>query len=120
AVVSGLIFSTEATQASGVGSYRVTLSGGTADNYAITTSGSAQLVINPATISVRLDDKTRIYGDANPEFTYSILGLKNGDAPSSVVLFGVGPISFAGDQAEVGTYPIFGSAVLASPNYSLA
>ena len=35
--------------------------------------------MNPAALTVSAADATRVYGDANPAFTGTITGLKNGD-----------------------------------------
>jgi hypothetical protein len=116
AVVSGLRFDTTATQASDVGTYTVTASGASAANYAISYGGSAQLTINRAPITVRFDDKTRLYGDPNPELTYSISGLKNGDsAEASVSVSGVFTTAAATDG--IGDYGINGTVLALSSNY---
>ena len=41
------------------------------------TNGS--LTITPASLSISANNATRLYGDANPAFTATITGLKNGD-----------------------------------------
>src|SRR5919201_521662 len=40
---------------------------------------NGQLTVTKATLTVSADDKTRVYGDANPSFTASYSGFKNGE-----------------------------------------
>lgn len=116
-VVSGLTFATTATTASGVGVYPLTVSGGTAANYTITTGGSAQLKIDPALLTVKFNDQTRAYGDANPALTYTISGLKNGDtAANSVSVLNIS--SNAAPTDGIGAYGINGLALSQSSNYN--
>lgn len=69
---------TAATGTSAVGAYPVVLSGGSDDNYTFTfTSGT--LTVTKATLIVTADDKTRLYGAANPALTISYAGFLNGD-----------------------------------------
>ena len=66
---------TSATVASGVGSYAITIGTLTAPaNYAVDfTAGT--LTINPRPITVSANAASRIYGEANPAFTYTIGGM---------------------------------------------
>jgi hypothetical protein len=66
------------TEVSGV---EIIISGGTADNYKFDYE-KAMLLINPAELYVSVDNKTRAYGEANPEFTLSYTGFVNGDEES--------------------------------------
>jgi hypothetical protein len=75
-------FDSAATAASAVGSYAIvgTLVDPTAKlgNYSVT-SNNGTLTVNPAALTVTAADATRVYGDANPAFTGTITGIKNGD-----------------------------------------
>src|SRR5207237_1070247 len=75
-------FSTTATAASAVGTYPITATladpGTKLGNYSVTNPGGT-LTVNKAPLSVTAADKTRLYGDANPAFTGTILGIKNSD-----------------------------------------
>src|SRR5207237_842528 len=75
-------FSTTATPASAVGTYPITASlsdpGSKLGNYSVTNNG-ALLTVTKAPLSVKADDKSKVYGDANPAFTGSITGIKNSD-----------------------------------------
>ncbi len=117
AVVSGLSMNTSATQASNVGNYAFTLSGGLADNYDITIAGGATLTVNPAVVTVKIDDKTRRYGDADPIFTYTINGLKNSDPESLIEVTSLESLATA--NAGIGDYGIFANVFAWSPNYTV-
>ena len=56
--------------------------------------------MNPATLTIRANNATRVYGAANPAFTGTVTGQQNGD----VVTESFAPIATAG--SSVGTYPI--------------
>src|SRR5205814_871403 len=60
--------------------YTITAAVGTlaAGNYSFTfVNGS--LTVTPATLTVTADNKSRVYGDANPAFTASYSGFKNSE-----------------------------------------
>jgi len=100
----------------------------TADGYAITVTGAetqgnytveykgAKFTINPAAVTVKADDKTKEYGDADPEFTATVSGLKNGDEP--------GVIAYNAPTCEsgtaLGTYPIAVTGDAAQGNYTVS
>jgi filamentous hemagglutinin family protein len=112
-VVSGLVLTTPATQASGVGSYAITASGGSALNYDFAYVPGT-LVINPATLTVAIDNKTRTYGAPNPALTASITGFRNGDTDQGVT--GLRLTTGANARSNVGSYVITGSGATAA-NY---
>jgi len=61
-----------------VGVYQINL--GTLNNFNYEIEFiSAELLIKQATITVRVDDKEKVYGEEDPEFTYTVNGLKNGE-----------------------------------------
>ncbi|MGQ2945516.1 MBG domain-containing protein [Blastomonas fulva] len=112
-VVNGLVLATGATQGSGVGSYAIGISGGSALNYDFAyVPGS--LTITPAPLSVTIDSKTRVYGTANPVLTASISGLRNGD--TDAVVSGLRLRTGAIARSDVGDYLITGSGAVAA-NY---
>jgi len=79
AVVSQLAFSTNATFASGVGTYSITPYDAVATNYTISYAAGT-LTVTKAPLTVSIADATRPYGHGDPEFTLgAIIGLKNGD-----------------------------------------
>ncbi|MCY1636693.1 MBG domain-containing protein [Marinifilum sp. D737] len=71
---------TTADASSGVGSVPITVSGAASDNYSFNYVNGA-LIINKAELTVTADDKSKIYGDANPEFTFRYMGFVNGEDP---------------------------------------
>ena len=111
-VVSGLTVATTATGASSVGSYAITASGATAQDYAITYQGGV-LTVDPAPLTITAGNVTRTQNAANPVFTATYAGFANGDGPSSL-----GGLTFSAPVAGVaGTYQIVPGGAY-DPNYS--
>jgi uncharacterized repeat protein (TIGR01451 family) len=102
----------------GAGSYPVTANfAGDVNNTAA--SGSATLTINPAVLTVTSANATRIYGDPNPAFSFTIAGFVNGDTVA--VVSGSPACSSVGATAAVGTYPITcTTGTLSAANYTFA
>ena len=115
-VVSGLTLSSEATQASNVGSYTVIAAGGTATNYIITHNNGV-LTITPAGLTVTADDKSRKYGEANPLLTASYAGFKLTDDAS--VVSNLDLATPAVQSSDAGLYRITASGGTAT-NYILS
>lgn len=96
-------FSTTATIASPVGNYPITatISGPAAANYTLTVIPGT-LTITPVNTAllVTVNNATRPYGQANPTFTSTIVGLVNGD---TVTVTYSTPATIA---SPVGNYPI--------------
>jgi len=114
-IVTGLQFSTSATQASGIGLYTITPFGASAAGYDISYApGTLEITRAPLTISI--PNQSRFYGDAN-DFTINFNGLVN-DEDSSVVS-GLSVISPATTISNVGNYAITASGATAD-NYSIA
>jgi gliding motility-associated-like protein len=97
------VASTTATSASGVGSYAITLVGGTSVNYTFTLQGGT-LAVNKATLTATADNKTRTYGQANPIFTITYTGFVNGDNATAITEPTAS--TTATTISAVGTYPI--------------
>ncbi|MBD3627753.1 MBG domain-containing protein, partial [Cyclobacterium sp.] len=94
--------STTATAGSNVGTYSIALTGGSDDNYDITLE-AGELEVTPAGLTITADDKSKVYGEANPDLTFTYTGLVNGDTevsdePAISTTATVG--------SNVGTYPI--------------
>ena len=107
-------FNTNATAASGVGTYTITPSTGSlaADNYDFTFA-PGDLTITARPITATAAAKAKVYGDADPALTYSVTSgsLVNGD-------------TFAGSLTRVagesiGTYAINVGSLSLSANYDL-
>jgi gliding motility-associated-like protein len=94
-----------------VGTATVTVTG--IGNYSGTTSQTFQ--ITKANLTIRAEDKSKIFGEADPEFTVTYAGLVNGE--QTTVLNGT--LAFSRAQGEdVGTYAITASG-LTSDNYAI-
>ncbi|HEX3587000.1 MAG TPA: MBG domain-containing protein [Candidatus Angelobacter sp.] len=101
-------YSSPATDGSPVGTYPIVPNfidpAGVLDNYnLIVTNGT--LTVTPAPLSVTADNASRVYGDPNPIFTGTILGIKNGDNISATYT------SVAAAGSPVGTYPIVANLI---------
>ncbi len=67
-----------------VGEYAITPAGEQAQgNYAVSYVPQ-DLKITPATVTVKPEEKTKVYGDNDPKLTATVTGLKNGDDESVV------------------------------------
>jgi filamentous hemagglutinin family protein len=105
-----------------VGTYAYTPTAGTFDaaNYAFTQFVDGRVTITPAILSLVAQAATRTYGAAEPTFTGTVTGLRNGDALSAAV---TGTLAFTTDAtltSNVGTYGLTGSGLsLVGPNYVL-
>ena len=109
------------------GTYTITSSYQGDTDYGASTSGPVTLTITPRTapgggaaLTVTVADATRLYGQGNPAFTYSVTGtLVNGDTYASAVT-GVPVYSTTAiSTSPAGTYPI-SVAGLSSNNYLIA
>lgn len=88
-----------------VGDYQVQSFGGSDQNYFFS-HGNTTLTIQPAILTVKADDITRLELQENPELTYSISGFKNRDTVNSL---DQRPIikTFADINSPIGEYEIF-------------
>lgn len=110
------VASTAADATTGVGNYDIDLSGGLADNYSFNlTSGT--LTIGKAVLTATADDKSKTYGEDNPEFTVTYSGFVNGDDESAITAEPTASTS-ADATTGVGTYEITLNGGTAA-NYSL-
>ena len=75
-------FSTVADKKSDVGSYQVSVDC-SATNYNITKNNPGTLTITPATLTIKANNASRLYFDADPEYTYVATGFLNGDTDAS-------------------------------------
>jgi hypothetical protein len=115
-VASGSATST-GVKGSDVGSYAITGSFLSAAGYRLQLMPGV-LSITPATLVFTADPFVRYLGSANPLFTGSVTGFRNGDTQQSV--FGSGSVwsSPAGALSQVGYYPIVGGT--SAKNYVFA
>ena len=101
-------FASTATAASPVGGYPITPSlvdpSAKLGNYSVTSSNGT-LTVSPASLIVTGTNASRLYGDANPAFTGTIIGIKNVDNITATFT------SAATAASAVGGYPITPSLV---------
>jgi filamentous hemagglutinin family protein len=82
-LLTAIRYSTVATSGSSVGTYTITPYGASADNYDISfTSGT--LTIDPALLTIRANDSSRVYGASDPLFSATYIGLTAGDDASDI------------------------------------
>jgi hypothetical protein len=75
------------------------------------------LTVNPAALTVTVNNSSKVYGTPNPTFSLSYSGFAAGDSPASLS----GTPSFsttATSSSGVGTYPVTVTG-LSSPNYTI-
>ncbi|MGM0944682.1 MAG: MBG domain-containing protein, partial [Bacteroidota bacterium] len=96
------VISTTAVQSSNVGTYPITLEGGSDDNYTITLVNGA-LTVGKKAVTITADDKSKTYGEENPALTFTYTGLTNGDTK---VASEPSIATAATASSNVGTYPI--------------
>ncbi len=108
--------STTATPSSKVGTYPITISNAVPKNYELTINNGT-LTVEKASLNVKVNNQTRKYGEANPEFTLSFTGLKNNETqPQWEIYPTIG--TTANIYSSVGTYPITATNAVAT-NYEL-
>jgi hypothetical protein len=114
-------FSTNATITSGVGGnpYKITPALGSlqSGNYSFSSFVDGNLTITKADLTVKAEDKTRIYGANNPPFTFTYTGFVNNDGANAVQTLPTAT-STALVGSNIGTYPITPTGGL-SANYNL-
>jgi gliding motility-associated-like protein len=95
---------TTATVASGAGSYPISVSGGSDNNYDFTYT-QGQLTIDKIILTATAQNQTRFYGYANPTLTFTYTGFVNGE---NATVLDTKPVSstIAVTSSAPGTYPI--------------
>lgn len=109
-----VVLETTADAASPVGDYTITASGAIDANYEIT-HFPGTLTVTPAPLTVTADAQTKIYGENDPDLTYTNNGLVNGDTES---VFS-GSLERLDTSENVGDYPISQGTLLAGGNYAI-
>ncbi|MBY0578964.1 MAG: hypothetical protein K2P57_07960 [Burkholderiales bacterium] len=97
------------------GSYIISPGGLTSANYAITYASGA-LTVAPAPLTVTANAATKVYGSADPVFSYTATGLQLADT-AATVLTGV-QVRAAGEN--VGVYAINQGSLASNANYTIA
>ena len=99
---------TSATPASDVGTYPISLSGGSDNNYELVyTNGS--FAITKVTLTASVSNTSKTYGSVNPPFTINYSGFVNGENSSVIDLAPVASTP-ATISSNVGSYPITASS----------
>ena len=125
ATTGTLSWSTTASETSNVGSYEITGSGLEANNgnyvFDQGVGNSTALTVNPAPLTYVSNASSRIYGDANPLFSGTITGWKNGETQASATTGTASWSTTASETSNVGSYEITGSGLVANHgNYEFA
>jgi gliding motility-associated-like protein len=82
-------------------------------NYNPANDVSVTLTVNKKMLTVTADNKTKIFGEPNPTFTYTITGFVNGETEAVLTT----PVSISATGTNAGNYPITASGAAAA-NYS--
>ena len=110
------LLSCEATSASPVGTYPITVSKGSVENYNVTYVAGT-LTIEKASLTVKAQDATMTYGEALPSFDASYEGFKNND-DATVLTTAPTMTTVATPASAVGTYEITANGAEAQ-NYEM-
>ncbi len=111
---------TSATVSSTVNTYTITASAGTlsATNYSFNFVNGT-LTVDKSALTVTATDKTKIYGDVNPQLTYDIIGYVNNESLTTSGVTGTASVTTSATlTSTVNNYPITSSAgTLTANNY---
>jgi hypothetical protein len=99
------------------GGHTITAQYGGTTQFGASTSTSLTQTVNPATLTVTADPKSKVYGAALPALTFAASGFVNGDTAGTAL---TGALATTATTASgVGGYPITQGS-LAAANYTLA
>jgi hypothetical protein len=104
-----------ATKTSDVGEYPIMVSGGISRNYEIASYENAILTINPASAIITASDNRRMYFEDNPQFDYTVSGLRNSDTKACIATLPQYNC-FASKTSKAGSYEIIPYGAIAQ-NY---
>jgi hypothetical protein len=104
AVSAPAILTTNASPLSPVGTYSIAGSSASALNYTIVYEPGV-LTVDKAVLRVTADNKTRAFGEANPELTFRYTGFVNAENESVIQIPAVASTP-AGINSPAGSYPI--------------
>ncbi len=93
-----------------------TVTDATNPNYAIAFTPGA-LAITPAPLTIAANDASRLYGDPNPAFGATFVGLVNADTPAAIAALSIDTAATAASNA--GAYAIVPSGGV-NPNYAIS
>ena len=110
--LNGIDYSTVIPTGINAGSYTVYYKVVGGDNYNDVTADTVDVTIDKKTVTVTADAKSKIYGAADPDLTYTAEGLETGDTIT-------GALSRA-EGENVGTYAITQGTLTAGDNYTIS
>ncbi|ARS40380.1 hypothetical protein CA265_12220 [Sphingobacteriaceae bacterium GW460-11-11-14-LB5] len=105
-----LTYGGSAMGAKDAGSYLIEATGYSANNYAITYR-AGKLIISKANLTITANAKVKTYGEADPQFNYSSIGLLGSDAISGTLVRTLGE--------NTGNYAIEAGNLTAGENYNI-
>jgi len=110
------LLSTTATATSHVGNFSITASGAVAPNYTFQYPAGS-LSVTPAALTIKADDRNKVYGGLLPALTANFVGFVNGDTSTSLTTQPT-LATTATAASHVGTFPITVSGAV-NANYSI-
>ncbi|MBI1274531.1 filamentous hemagglutinin N-terminal domain-containing protein [bacterium] len=117
ALFTGYTLSSLADATTGVGTEAITLTGGSAgSNYTIVRNDGV-LTITPAVLTVTAQNKTKVYGDANPVLTLGFSGFKNSDGVGLFTGYSLSTAANVGTGAGTAAISLTGGS--AGGNYTI-
>ena len=111
-------YACSATMESDCGIYDIVPSGADAKNYDISYK-PGQLTINPALLTLKVNDISREYGDVNPAFTFYCIGIKGEQTVADALSEQPTLVTSATEASNVGQYSVLISGGK-SKNYQLS
>ncbi|MRG46440.1 hypothetical protein GFS24_15060 [Chitinophaga sp. SYP-B3965] len=96
----------------GAGTAMITAKQAGDNNYEAAADVSVILTVSKKTLTIKANDQTKVYGEPNPAFTYTITGLVNPDTEAAFTF----PLYITSTGINAGTYPITASNA-AAENY---
>ena len=93
--------------------------GNSGANYTVTSNATVAGTINQAPLTLKTDDSSRVYGNANLAFSSQLTGFVAGETPTSAGVTGVASYATLADaRSNVGTYAVTpGAGTLVAGNY---
>ena len=107
-----------AMQRSEVGTYPITVTGGITKNYEIVEYTPGVLTVTKAPLTLTANNATRPYYEENPQFDFSLDGLRNGDGKSVITQLPIYTCD-AAMSSNAGIYSIIPSSAQAK-NYDIS
>jgi len=104
--------STQSVGNAGTNTFKATYTPADAVNYNVVENVDVNVAVGKKTVTVTADNQTKVYGSADPEFTYTVDGLIGGDALTGELAREAGE--------NVGTYAVVVGTLSAGDNYEIS